>query len=324
MTTLRQKLIDEIQLCGFSPHTQDSYVRWVAGLAQFHHRSPDQIVDDEIKAYLLHLLRIRKLAVSSLLVAVSALRFFFGHVLHRPTQAIEEALPRMKKPVLRPKVYSVQELARLFGWPELNRKHRAVFMTTYAAGLRVSEVCQLRIEQVDQIKDAATLYQERLRPQFHFTSRRGWLNDPNGLVFMDGGFHLFYQHNSYGWNWGNMHWGHAVSRDLERWQALGDALFPTTLGTAYSGSVVVDRRNTAGFGTDREPALVSIYTAAGGEDRLSRDRAYSQCLAYSTDRGGTWSQYAQKPVLPHIVGGNRDPKVICYAPQQKWKVRWWH
>ena len=145
MTTLRQKLIDEIQLRGFSPHTQDSYVRWVAGLAQFHHRSPDQIVDDEIKAYLLHLLRIRKLAVSSLIVAVSALRFFFGHVLHRPTQAIEEALPRMKKPVLRPKVYSVQELERLWQWPELNRQHRALFMTTYAAGLRVSEVCQLRL-----------------------------------------------------------------------------------------------------------------------------------------------------------------------------------
>jgi len=145
MTTLRQKLIDEIQLRGFSPHTQDSYVRWVAGLAQFHHRSPDQIVDDEIKAYLLHLLRFRKLAVSSLIVAVSALRFFFGHVLHRPTQAIEEALPRMKKPVLRPKVYSVQELERFLGWPQLNRKHRAWFMTTYAAGLRVSEVCQLRL-----------------------------------------------------------------------------------------------------------------------------------------------------------------------------------
>ena len=145
MTTLRQKLIDEIQLRGFSPHTQDSYVRWVAGLAQFHHRSPDQIVDDEIKAYLLHLLRIRKLAVSSLIVAVSALRFFFGHVLHRPTQAIEEALPRMQQPILRPKVYSVQELERLLQWPELNRQHRALFMTTYAAGLRVSEVCQLRL-----------------------------------------------------------------------------------------------------------------------------------------------------------------------------------
>ncbi len=145
MTPLRQKLIDEIQLRGFSPHTQDSYVRWVTGLARFHHRSPDQIVDGEIKAYLLHLLRIRKLAVSSLIVAVSALRFFFGQVLHRPTQAIEQALPRMKKPIVRPKVYSVQELERLLGRPELNRQHRALFMTTYAAGLRVSEVCRLRI-----------------------------------------------------------------------------------------------------------------------------------------------------------------------------------
>jgi integrase/recombinase XerD len=145
MTTLRQKLIDEIQLRGFSPHTQDSYVRSVAGLAGFYHRSPDRIVDDEIKAYLLHLLRIKKLAVSSLIVAVSALRFFFGQVLHRPTAAIEQALPRMKKPVLRPRVYSVQELERLLSCPKLNRKHRALFMTMYAAGLRVSEACQLRL-----------------------------------------------------------------------------------------------------------------------------------------------------------------------------------
>jgi site-specific recombinase XerD len=145
MTPLRQKLIDEVQLRGFSIHTQDSYLRSVAGLARFYHRSPDQIADEEIKAYLLHLLRIKKLAVSSIIVAVSALRFFYGQVLRRPTKAIEEALPRMKKPVLRPRVYSVQELERLFGCPGLNRKHRALLMTTYAAGLRVSEVCQLRI-----------------------------------------------------------------------------------------------------------------------------------------------------------------------------------
>lgn len=145
MTPLRQKLIDEIQLRGFSINTQDSYERCVNGLARFYHRSPDQITDDEIKAYLLHLLRERKLAVGSLIIAVSGLRFFYGQVLHRPTQAIEQALPRMKKPVLRPRVYSVQELERLFAYPELNRKHRAIFMTTYAAGLRVSEVTHLRI-----------------------------------------------------------------------------------------------------------------------------------------------------------------------------------
>jgi integrase/recombinase XerD len=145
MTSLRQKLIDEIQLRGFSIHTQDSYVRSVTGLARFYHRSPDQISDEEIKAYLLHLLREKKLGVSSLIVAVSGLRFFFSKILQRPTTAIEQALPRMKKPVLRPKVYSVQELERLFSQPRLNRKHRALFMTTYAAGLRVSELCQLRI-----------------------------------------------------------------------------------------------------------------------------------------------------------------------------------
>src|SRR5713226_3388688 len=145
MTPLRQKLIDEVQLRGFSPHTQDSYERSVTGLARFYHRSPDQISDGEIKTYLLHLLREKKLGVSSLIVAVSGLRFFFGKVLHRPTTAIEQALPRMKKPVLRPKVYSLQELERLFKCPKLSRKHRALFMTTYAAGLRVSEVSQLRI-----------------------------------------------------------------------------------------------------------------------------------------------------------------------------------
>jgi len=145
MTPLRQKLIDEIQLRGFSPHTQASYVRCVSGLARFYHRAPDRVTDEELKAYLLYLLREKKLAVGSLIVAVSGLRFFFGQVLHRPTQAIEQALPRMKKPVLRPKVYSVQELERFFNQPKLNRKHRALFMTAYAAGLRVSEVCQLRI-----------------------------------------------------------------------------------------------------------------------------------------------------------------------------------
>ena len=162
MTPLRQKLIDEIQLRGFSPHTQDSYVRCVTGLARYYHRSPDQISDDELKAYLLYLLREKQLAVGSLIVAVSGLRFFFGTVLHRSTTAIEQALPRMKKPVQRPKVYSVQELEQLFKVPNLNRKHRALFVTTYAAGLRVSEVCQLRIP--DLLSD---------RHQIHIVAGKG-------------------------------------------------------------------------------------------------------------------------------------------------------
>src|SRR5271157_217391 len=145
MTPLRQKLIDEIQLRGFSPRTQESYIGSVTGVARFYHRSPDQIQDEELKDYLLYLLREKQLAVSSLAVAVSGLRFFFGTVLHRSTTAIEQALPRMKKPVVRPRVYSVQEIERLFNGPKLNPMHRALLETTYAAGLRVSEVCHLRI-----------------------------------------------------------------------------------------------------------------------------------------------------------------------------------
>lgn len=192
MTPLRQKLIDEIQLRGFSPHTQDSYVRSVAGLARFYHRPPDQIGDEEIKAYLLHLLRDEKLASSSLIVAVSALRFFYGQVLHRATAAIEQALPRMKKPVRRPRVYSVQELERFFQYPQINRRHRALFMTMYAAGLRVSEACQLRIPDLlsdrHQIRVVAgkgnkqryTLLSprllEELRAYWHlYRPQQGWL-----------------------------------------------------------------------------------------------------------------------------------------------------
>lgn len=191
MTPLRQKLIDEIQLRGFSPHTQDSYVRSVAGLAQFYHRSPDHLGDDEIKAYLLHLLRVKKLAVSSIIVAVSALRFFFGQILRRPTEAIEKALPAMKKPILRPRVYSVPELVQLFGCPDLDAKQRALLLTTYAAGLRVSEVCQLRIPdllsdrcQIRVVqgkgqKDRYTLFsprlQEELRAYWRLYRPKDWL-----------------------------------------------------------------------------------------------------------------------------------------------------
>ena len=174
------------------------------------------------------------------------------------------------------------------------------------------------IEQADAIKGAENLYRESLRPQFHFSPRRGWNNDPNGLVFYKGEYHLFFQHNPYGWNWGNMHWGHAVSPDLVHWEELGDAIHPDGLGTIFSGSAVVDTANTAGFARGRERAIVCIYTAAGGTSRQSQGVPFSQCIAYSTDRGRTWTKYAKNPVLSHIIGGNRDPKVIWYAPESKW------
>jgi len=167
-----------------------------------------------------------------------------------------------------------------------------------------------RICNEDAIKGAENLYRETYRPQFHFTSRRGWNNDPNGLVHYDGEYHLFYQHNPYGRNWGNMHWGHAMSEDLVHWQELPVALFPDELGTCFSGSAVVDWNNTAGLQTGDEKTLVCIYTAAGA--------SATQCLAYSNDRGRTWEKFEGNPVLDHIIGGNRDPKVIWYEPERKW------
>lgn len=148
MTPLRQKLIEEIELRGFSPRTKACYVRWVYDLARYHHASPDQISGEQIRKYLLYLLHKRRLATSSLIVAVSALRFFFGQVMGQPTEAIKKALPRMKKGVRRPQVYSTEELERLFSLKDLNCKHRVIFMTAYAAGLRVSEACRLKIDHI--------------------------------------------------------------------------------------------------------------------------------------------------------------------------------
>ena len=166
------------------------------------------------------------------------------------------------------------------------------------------------IDESDSIKDSRDLYREPLRPQFHFTSRRGWLNDPNGLVYFKGEYHLFYQHNPYGWNWGNMSWGHAVSKDLVHWHELPVALYPDEHGAMWSGSAVVDWNNTAGFQTGRGPALVAMVTAAGDP--------FTQEIAYSNDHGRTWTKYANNPVLGHIAAQNRDPKVTWFAPEKKW------
>lgn len=160
-----------------------------------------------------------------------------------------------------------------------------------------------KIFQSDRFAGEDSLYTESKRPQLHFSSRRGWNNDPNGLVHLDGEYHLFYQHNPYEIHWENMHWGHAVSKDLLHWEELNDALYPDQLGTMFSGSAVVDEHNTAGWGKN---ALVVCYTAAGTQ--------MTQNVAYSTDGGRTFTKYEGNPVL----GPNRDPKVFWYEPAGTW------
>ena len=159
------------------------------------------------------------------------------------------------------------------------------------------------IYQDDRIAGQDSLYKEINRPQIHFSSRRGWNNDPNGLVWYDGEYHLYYQHNPFEKFWENMHWGHAVSKDLVHWEELGIALEPDSLGTMFSGSAVIDRDNTAGWGMD---ALVVFYTAAG--------KKMSQNVAYSTDRGRSFIKYEGNPIL----GPDRDPKVFWYEPKKIW------
>ena len=148
---------------------------------------------------------------------------------------------------------------------------------------------------------------EKYRPVYHFSPAYGWMNDPNGMFYKDGVYHLFYQHNPYGSMWGNMHWGHATSTDLVTWEHHGDAISPDALGTIFSGSCVVDKDNTAGFGAG---AVIAFYTSAS-------DRQV-QSMAYSLDNGKTFKKYARNPILTSTQRDFRDPKVIWHEDTKKW------
>lgn len=178
-----------------------------------------------------------------------------------------------------------------------------------------SEEALGKIYQDDIIAGQDSMYREKNRPQFHFTTRRGWINDPNGLIYYDGEYHLYYQHNPYEREWENMHWGHAVSKDLIHWEELADALYPDPIGTMFSGSAVIDYNNTAGFTKEKTPAMVVAYTAASPDKQ-------TQCIAYSTDKGRTFTKYTGNPVIDSKAKWNsqdtRDPKVFWYQPAGHW------
>lgn len=154
---------------------------------------------------------------------------------------------------------------------------------------------------------------EPFRPAYHFTPARNWMNDPNGLVWHDGEYHLFFQHNPFGSTWGNISWGHAVSRDLLEWQELPVALAATEHEMVFSGSVVVDHDHSSGLGSDGRTPLVALYTSHDVESGRE-----TQSVAYSVDRGRTWTRYAGNPVLDVGSTDFRDPKVFWYADGGYW------
>lgn len=182
-------------------------------------------------------------------------------------------------------------------------------------GLELELSCEPELALELRTADAMpnSYYGEIFRPAFHFSPRAGWMNDPNGLVYAQGLYHLFFQHNPAGCNWGNMHWGHAVSPDLLHWEERPDALFPDELGTMFSGSAIVDHRNVSGLKQGAADPILLFYTAAGGTSLLSAGQPFTQCLAYSVDGGDTFVKYAGNPVVPNLAEGNRDPKVIYDA-----------
>ena len=172
-----------------------------------------------------------------------------------------------------------------------------------------------------QVQPDAKLSNENLyRPRFHFTPKQGWMNDPNGMIYLNGQYHLFYQHYPDGTVWGPMHWGHATSSDLVQWKEQPIALYPDSIGMIFSGSAVLDKNNTSGLGRDGIAPLVAIFTQHNmpGE-KAGRTDFQNQSIAYSLDEGKTWTKYAGNPVLktPNLKDF-RDPKVIWHEPTQKW------
>jgi fructan beta-fructosidase len=166
-----------------------------------------------------------------------------------------------------------------------------------------------RIESSDAIRHAQPVYGEALRPQLRFSQMQGWNNDPNGMVYHDGEYHLFWQSNPFGPKWGNMYWGHAVSTDLIHWEELPYALYPRVMAKShcFSGSAHIDEKNTGGWGTG---AMVAAFTDTGA----------GEAIAVSTDRGRSWKYVDENPVIPMRKDEGRDPKLVWYEPGQHWVI----
>lgn len=172
----------------------------------------------------------------------------------------------------------------------------------------------------DNTPDNMSTAMEQYRPLFHFTPQKMWMNDPNGMVYYDGEYHLFYQYFPDSTVWGPMHWGHAVSEDLVHWKHLPVALYPDSLGYIFSGSAVVDHQNTAGLKSGAHDPMIAIYTYHDAQkEKQGFTDFQTQGIAYSNDRGRTWTKYDKNPVLPNPgIRDFRDPKVFWHDETKNW------
>lgn len=183
-------------------------------------------------------------------------------------------------------------------------------------------LCMLLVScnQSTQVITEETSNKEQLRPMYHFTPTSGWMNDPNGLVYNDGTYHLFYQYYPHATVWGPMHWGHATSEDMVNWEEQPIALYPDEKGLIFSGSAVVDAHNTSGFGEGNTVPLVAFFTYHNmlGE-KTGASNFQTQGLAYSLDKGTTWTKFAGNPVIGNDgIRDLRDPKVFWHEPTKSW------
>jgi len=175
-------------------------------------------------------------------------------------------------------------------------------------------------KKAEEVAEVKVQTDEDFRPNFHFTPEKNWMNDPNGMFYLDGTYHLYFQYYPDKNVWGPMHWGHATSKDMITWEEQEIALYPDEKGYIFSGSAVVDKNNTSGFGKDGKTPVVAIFTYHDPEGEKNEEIDYqSQAIAYSLDEGMTWTKYEGNPVLPNPgIKDFRDPKVTWDDIHKQW------
>lgn len=195
---------------------------------------------------------------------------------------------------------------------------QVIYFSIYVSIVLFCQGCKDKVKYSASSEGSLDYYQEQYRNQYHFSPEANWMNDPNGMVYLDGEYHLFYQYYPDSTVWGPMHWAHSVSQDMIHWEHLPIALYPDSLGYIFSGSAVVDKNNTAGFGKD---AIIAIYTYHDMKaEQAGNSKTYQyQAIAYSTDKGRTFTKYSGNPVILNPgLKDFRDPKVIWDKNSNQW------